>query len=90
MKELSFSKRDCADRHFEITFFSSLGQHNLPIDYYAIHFEMINDYHFEMRTAKFSSTKLFSYIKIEEIYWRKSTLIYDFRNLFFKNYEGVI
>ena len=54
------SKKDCADRHFEITFFLRLGQHNLQIDFYAIHFEMINAFHFEMRAAKFSYTKLFS------------------------------
>ena len=26
-------KKDCADRRFEITFFSRLGQHNLQIDF---------------------------------------------------------
>ena len=27
------SKKDCADRRFEITFFSRLGQHNLQINF---------------------------------------------------------
>lgn len=45
------SKKDCADRRFEITFFSRLGQHNLQINFYAIHFEMINAFHFEMSKA---------------------------------------
>lgn len=45
------SKKDCADRHFEITFFLRLDQHNLQNDFYVIHFEMINDFHFEMSKA---------------------------------------
>lgn len=44
-------KKDCADRHFEITIFLRLGQHNLQIDFYVIHFEMINAFHFEMSNA---------------------------------------
>ena len=27
------SQKDCADRHFEISIFSRLGQHNLQIDF---------------------------------------------------------
>ena len=46
------SQKDCADRHFEITLFSRLGQHNPQNDFHAIHFEMIYDFHFEMRAAK--------------------------------------
>ena len=73
------SKKDCADRHFEITFFLRLGQHNLQIDFYAIHFEMINAFHFEMRAAKFSYTKKFSSGKSEIFYWRKSAINSIFR-----------
>ena len=50
-ESIFISKKDCADRHFEITFFSRLGQHNLQNDFYAIRFEMIYDFHFEMSKA---------------------------------------
>ena len=41
-------KKDCADRPFEITFFSISGQHNLLKDFLYSRFEMIYDFHFEM------------------------------------------
>jgi len=52
-------KKDCADRLFEITYFSISGQHNLLNDFYAPRFEMIYDYRLQMR-KKFSYTELFS------------------------------
>ena len=44
-------KKDCADRHFEITYFSISGQHNLLKDFLWFRFEMIYDFHFEMSNA---------------------------------------
>ena len=51
--EITFipSEKDCADHPFEITFFSSLGQHNLLKDFDTPRFEMIYDFHFEMSNA---------------------------------------
>ena len=45
------SQKDCADRHFEITFFLSWGQHNRQINFFASQFEMISAFYFEMSKA---------------------------------------
>ena len=44
-------KKDCADRPFESTSISSLGQHNRWKIFYDSRFEMIYDFHFEMSNA---------------------------------------
>ena len=71
-------KKDCDDRHFEITFFLSWGQHNLQIDFYAIHFEMINDFHFEM-----SKAFLFSFWNALWLsFWNEGRKIFVHKNIF--------
>ena len=50
---------DCADRPFEIIFFSISGQHNLLNDFYAPRFEMIYDYHLQMSRKNFRTQNYF-------------------------------
>ena len=72
-------KKDCADRPFESTFISCLGQHNLWKQFsmlYVLKWYMT----FICKWAeKFSYTKLFSSGILEEIYWRKYIVFYLFR-----------
>jgi len=60
LKLLSFpAKKDCADRPFEITYFSISGQHNLLKDFYDLRFDMIYDYHLQMRGQNFRPQNYF-------------------------------
>ena len=53
-------KKDCADRPFEITYFSISGQHNLlKAIFYVPRFEMIDDYHLQMRGQNFRTQNYF-------------------------------
>ena len=52
-------KKDCADRPFESTSISSLGQHNRWKIFYDSRFEMIYDFHFEMREQNFRTQNYF-------------------------------
>ena len=84
--EITFISRKkglCWPSVWDYLLFDIRSAQSLKAIFYALRFEMIYDFHLQMRRAKFSSTELFSSKESEIFYWRKYLILYIFRTQFF-------
>ena len=84
--EITFISRKkglCWPSVWDYLLFDIRSAQSLKAIFYALHFEMIYDFHLQMSRTKFSYTKLFSSGEPRIFYWRKYPIIYIFRTQLF-------